>query len=105
MLQLEHDTLLECTALCIENEILIHLKTQKDDSLHEPLGQDQEGNEISLINVLKSENEDVIDTIQLNLELDKIKRHINILDEREKQVIFGRFGLNFFFKKTHKKKL
>ena len=69
-------------------------KTQKDVSLHEPIGQDQEGNEISLINVLKSENEDVIDTIQLNLELDKIKRHINILDEREKQVIFGRFGLN-----------
>ncbi|TWJ42445.1 RNA polymerase sigma-28 factor [Bacillus paralicheniformis] len=54
--------------------------------------------------MLKSENEDVIDTIQLNLELDKIKRHVNILDEREKQVIFGRFGLNFF-KKKHKKKL
>lgn len=51
-------------------------KTQKDVSLHEPIGQDQEGNEISLINVLKSENEDVIDTIQLNLELHNIKRHI-----------------------------
>lgn len=64
-------------ARCVENEILMHLrtrkKTQKDVSLHEPIGQDQEGNEISLINVLKSENEDVIDTIQLNLELDKIK--------------------------------
>ncbi|WP_181217217.1 RNA polymerase sporulation sigma factor SigK [Bacillus subtilis] len=93
-------------ARCVENEILMHLrtrkKTQKDVSLHEPIGQDQEGNEISLINVLKSENEDVIDTIQLNLELDKIKRHINILDEREKQVIFGRFGLNFKKEKTQK---
>lgn len=56
-------------ARCIENEILMHLralkKTKKDVSLHDPIGQDKEGNEISLIDVLKSENEDVIDTIQL----------------------------------------
>ncbi|WP_420977099.1 RNA polymerase sporulation sigma factor SigK, partial [Bacillus vallismortis] len=54
-------------ARCIENEILMHLralkKTKKDVSLHDPIGQDKEGNEISLIDVLKSENEDVIDTI------------------------------------------
>ncbi|MCM3012162.1 sigma factor, partial [Bacillus subtilis] len=47
-------------ARCIENEILMHLralkKTKKDVSLHDPIGQDKEGNEISLIDVLKSEN-------------------------------------------------
>ena len=47
------------------------LKNEKDVSLHDPIGQDKEGNEISLIDVLKSENEDVIDTIQLNMELEK----------------------------------
>ncbi len=39
-------------ARCIENEILMHLralkKTKKDVSLHDPIGQDKEGNEFTL---------------------------------------------------------
>lgn len=93
-------------ARCIENEILMHLralkKTRKDVSLHDPIGQDKEGNEISLIDVLKSENEDVIDTIQLNMELEKLKQYIDILDEREKEVIIGRFGLDLKKEKTQR---
>lgn len=42
-------------------------------------------NEISLIDVLKSENEDVIVTIQLNMKLEKVKEYIDILDGREKK--------------------
>jgi len=76
-------------------------KTKKDVSLHDPIGQDKEGNEISLIDVLKSENEDIIDTIQLNMELEKIK-YLSILDEREKEVIIGRFGLNTQQEKTQR---
>lgn len=64
-------------ARCIENEILMHLrslkKTRKDVSLHEPIGQDKEGNEISLIDVLKSEGNDIVDEIQLNMELEQVK--------------------------------
>jgi RNA polymerase sporulation-specific sigma factor len=93
-------------ARCIENEILMHLralkKTKKDVSLHDPIGQDKEGNEISLIDVLKSESEDVIDTIQLNMELEKIKEYIDILDEREREVITGRFGLDLQKEKTQR---
>lgn len=93
-------------ARCIENEILMHLralkKTKKDVSLHDPIGQDKEGNEISLIDVLKSENEDVIDTIQLNMELEKVKQYIDILDDREKDVIVGRFGLDLKKEKTQR---
>jgi RNA polymerase sporulation-specific sigma factor len=93
-------------ARCIENEILMHLralkKTKKDVSLHDPIGQDKEGNEISLIDVLKSENEDVIDTIQLNMELEKVKQYIDILDDREKEVIVGRFGLDLKKEKTQR---
>ena len=37
------------------------------------VGQDKEGNEISLIDILKSESEDVIDMIQLSMELEKLK--------------------------------
>lgn len=93
-------------ARCIENEILMHLralkKTKKDVSLHDPIGQDKEGNEISLIDVLKSESEDVIDTIQLNMELEKIKEYIDVLDDREKEVIVGRFGLDLKDEKTQR---
>ena len=93
-------------ARCIENEILMHLralkKTKKDVSLHDPIGQDKEGNEISLIDVLKSESEDVINTIQLSIELEKMKEFLQILDEREKEVIVGRFGLDLQKEKTQR---
>ncbi|MCJ7841798.1 RNA polymerase sporulation sigma factor SigK [Lederbergia sp. NSJ-179] len=93
-------------ARCIENEILMHLralkKTKKDVSLHDPIGHDKEGNEISLIDVLKSELEDVFDTIQLNMELERVKEYIDVLDEREKEVIVGRFGLNLQKERTQR---
>lgn len=85
-------------ARCIENEILMHLrgtkKTRKDVSLNDPIGQDKEGNEISLIDVLKSKNKDVIDEIALNMEREKIYQHLHILDDREKEVVVARFGLD-----------
>lgn len=85
-------------ARCIENEILMYLrslkKTKKDVSLQDPIGQDREGNEISLMDVLKSDNDDIIDKIQLNMEKKKIYKYIHILDAREREVIISRFGLD-----------
>ncbi|MFC4183688.1 RNA polymerase sporulation sigma factor SigK [Saccharococcus thermophilus] len=93
-------------ARCIENEILMHLrslkKTRKDVSLHEPIGQDKEGNEISLIDILKSEGNDIVDEIHLNMELEQIKKYIDVLDEREKEVIISRFGLDMQQEKTQR---
>ncbi|WP_409251447.1 RNA polymerase sporulation sigma factor SigK [Bacillus sp. SCS-153A] len=93
-------------ARCIENEILMHLralkKTKKDVSLHDPIGQDKEGNEISLIDILKSDADDVIETIQLSMELEKVRKYICVLDEREKEVIIGRFGLDMKEEKTQR---
>ena len=93
-------------ARCIENEILMHLralkKTKKDVSLHDPIGQDKEGNEISLIDVLKCEEEDIINTIQKAMELEKMNKYIDILDEREKEVIVGRYGLDLQKEKTQR---
>jgi RNA polymerase sporulation-specific sigma factor len=72
---------------CIENEILMHLrslkKTRKDVSLHDPIGTDKEGNEITLIDILGSEADDVADAVQLKIEKSKIYRNLDILDERE----------------------
>ena len=59
-------------ARCIENEILMHLrslkKTRKDVSLHDPIGTDKEGNEITLIDILGSEADDVVEKVQLKIE-------------------------------------
>ncbi|TCN19754.1 RNA polymerase sporulation sigma factor SigK [Mesobacillus foraminis] len=89
---------------CIENEILMSLrsskKTKKDVSLNDAIGQDQEGNEISLMDILKSESADVLDTIQLNLELEKVNKYLEVLDPREKEVIISRFGLGGQKEKT-----
>src|SRR5690625_4681385 len=91
-------------ARCIENEILMHLramkKVSKDVSMHDPIGQDKEGNEISLIDILEAENEDIIEYIQLNLEIEKLKKYFTILDKREKEVIIIRCGINGFKETT-----
>ena len=85
-------------ARCIENEILMHLrslkKTRKDVSLHDPIGTDKEGNEITLQDILGTETDEVVDKVQMKIEKSKIYRHLDILDEREQEVIRGRFGLD-----------
>lgn len=85
-------------ARCIENEILMHLrslkKTRKDVSLHDPIGTDKEGNEITLIDILGTDTDEVVDKVQLKIEKSKIFRNLDILDEREKEVVIGRFGLD-----------
>ncbi|WP_246199917.1 RNA polymerase sporulation sigma factor SigK [Salirhabdus euzebyi] len=84
-------------ARCIENEILMFLrslkKTRKDVSLHDPIGQDKEGNEISLMDILKTENPDIVEHIQTNMEIEKVHEFLNVLDEREKEVIMKRYGI------------
>lgn len=93
-------------ARCIENEILMHLralkKVRKDISLHDPIGQDKEGNEISLIDVLQAETEDLVDQIQLKMEKKQIYQYIHVLNNREKEVIVGRFGLDMQKEKTQR---
>jgi RNA polymerase sporulation-specific sigma factor len=70
-------------ARCIENEILMHLrslkKTRKDVSLHDPIGTDKEGNEITLIDILGSEADDVIKEVDLKIEKSKIYRKLDIM--------------------------
>ncbi|MOA17084.1 RNA polymerase sigma-K factor precursor [compost metagenome] len=69
-------------------------KTRKDVSLNDPIGTDKEGNEITLIDILGSEADDVIKEVDLKIEKSKIYRNLDILDDREKEVVVGRFGLD-----------
>ncbi|MBO8172975.1 MAG: RNA polymerase sporulation sigma factor SigK [Bacillaceae bacterium] len=93
-------------ARCIENEILMHLrslkKTRKDVSLHDPIGTDKEGNEISLMDILGTDANEVIDKVEFKIERSKIYKNIHVLDKREKEVIIGRFGLESGEEKTQR---
>jgi RNA polymerase sporulation-specific sigma factor len=54
------------------------------------------------MDILKSEGNDIIDEIQLNMELEQVKKYIDVLDEREKEVIISRFGLDRQQEKTQR---
>ena len=78
---------------CIENELLMR-KEVREISLYEPIGTDREGNEISLMDVIRIDEENVL----LNVITSESLRNINdlfteILDDREQQVIALRYGL------------
>ncbi len=85
------------SARCIENEILMHLrslkKVRKDVSLNDPIGTDKEGNEIALIDILGTGQDEIENEVQLNIEKSKIYSFLHILDDREKEVVISRFGL------------
>ena len=86
-------------AKCIDNELLMMLRMEKrkskEVSMYEPIGKDKEGNEISLIDIVGEEKEDVVEdclfaqrVLCLYQNLDKV------LNEREKTIIIRRYGLN-----------
>lgn len=85
-------------ARCIENEILMYLrtlkKTKKDVSLYSPIGQDHEGNEVTLLDVIEADSENILEYIQLNMDISKMKTHFKGLTEREVNVLNYRFGLD-----------
>ncbi len=83
---------------CIENEILMLMrsnrKTQGDVSLNDPIGTDKEGNQILLMDIIGTDEEDVIKEIDRKMNIKKLYRDINaLLDEREKEIICLRYGL------------
>ncbi|HAU85380.1 MAG TPA: RNA polymerase sporulation sigma factor SigK [Lachnospiraceae bacterium] len=83
---------------CIENELLMMLrngkKQSKDVYLYEPIGADKEGNEINLLDIIESVDEDVVETMELSENVKKLYQYLDdILNTREKQIIIMRYGL------------
>ncbi|WLR52259.1 RNA polymerase sporulation sigma factor SigE [Bacillus tianshenii] len=91
---------------CIENEILMYLrrnnKTRSEVSFDEPLNVDWDGNELLLSDVLGTE-EDII-TKDLDAKIDRklLKKSLEFLNDREKQIMELRFGLAGEEEKTQK---
>ncbi|KAB2951290.1 RNA polymerase sporulation sigma factor SigK [Heliorestis acidaminivorans] len=84
-------------ARCIENEILMHLramkKTRGEVSLHDPIGVDKEGNEITLIDILGSDGDSVPDIVESALEQARLLKKMKKLTKRERYVLELRYGL------------
>ncbi len=85
-------------ARCIQNEILMHFRSQKKYgptvSLNDAIGHDKEGNEINLIDVIKDKNVDLFETLDLKNNINLLKRYLKLLNKREKEIIIKRYGLN-----------
>lgn len=85
-------------AKCIENEILMLIrnnkKTKSEVYLQDPIGIDKEGNEISLMDVLSSDEDSIIEIVESKIQTKKLYSKINTcLSEREKNVVEMRYGL------------
>ena len=93
-------------ARCIQNEILMYFrankKTTKDVSLSDFIGFDKEGNEVSLIEVLQEEKEDILDELHTQELLNKLQEYIGILSPRERLILEKRYGLNNTKEQTQK---
>ena len=85
-------------ARCIDNELLMMLRGKKkisrEVSIYEPIGVDREGNEINLLDVIESEQTDVVEKMTLTEHLKVLKALFDkLLTEREKEIISMRYGL------------
>ncbi|MFD3156475.1 RNA polymerase sporulation sigma factor SigE [Haloimpatiens sp. FM7330] len=91
---------------CIENEILMYLrrnsKVKAEISFYEPLNIDWDGNELLLSDILGTENDEVYDLIEDEVDRQLLLLAMKKLNEREKEIVKMRFGLNGAKEKTQK---
>ena len=83
---------------CIENEILMHIRkiaTQKVEvSLDEPINMDYDGNELLLSDILGTDENVVTGHLEDDVDLHLLRQALQQLPERERQIIYMRYGLN-----------
>ncbi len=83
---------------CIENELLMVLRSSKKQSkevyLYETIGADSEGNSITLVDIIECEDKDVVEEMELDENIKKLRRYLETsLLPREKKIICMRYGL------------
>ena len=83
---------------CIENELLMLMrsskKQSKEVSLFDPVGSDKEGNTIQLLDICVAEEPDIIEQMEEQQKLSKLRKYIDeVLTEREREIIILRYGM------------
>lgn len=86
-------------ARCIENEILMFLRTSKKTKaevyLNEPIGKDKDDNEITLLEILENDDRSIEEEIDLKLKTKRLfEKMKEVLKDREKLILELRYGLN-----------
>jgi len=93
-------------ARCIENEILMQLRSSKNNwaevSLSDSIGVDKEGNEITLVDVLGTEPDTVAEQVEASFEQNSLYEKIKVLNKRERKVLSLRYGLPGGVRKTQR---
>lgn len=84
-------------ARCIENEILMFLRHSKKSSqdvfISDPIDTDKDGNTLTLIDII-ADSRDIAEEIDTKIKLERLKVILHgCLDDREKEIIFMRYGL------------
>ena len=85
----------------------MNIRTNKKNkvqvSLQDPIGMDKEGNEISLIDVLGTDIDYILDQVELKVQISKLYEQLDkILTKREKEIILLRYGLTTCGYKTQR---
>lgn len=85
-------------AKCAENEILMYFradkKNSKNVSLFDGISFDKEGNEITILDVLKTEDPDYAEEIYKKDNILLLKKYLKVLTPREKEILSKRYGLD-----------
>ena len=86
-------------AKCIENEILMYLRSNKkrngDVYLNEPIGKDKDDNEITLQEILENDMRNIEDEVDVKIKIKNMYTKMkSVLKKREREIIELRFGLN-----------
>lgn len=85
-------------ARCIENEVLMYFRAAKksaqDVSMNEPIDTDKDGNALTLMDVMATED-NIVENLDWKVKSEQLKRYIaQVLTPRERVIIELRYGLN-----------
>jgi len=92
---------------CVENEILMLLRTSKktanEVSLDEPIGTDKDGNNMTFSDILPADTQDIVDDISLKVNVKKLYSVMSkVLNRNELNIICWRYGINNKKRKTQR---
>lgn len=93
-------------ARCIENEILMHFRSNRKNgntiSLNDSVGYDKDGNEVSLMEVIKDDSMDIAESLHIKDNIMLLKDYFSVLSDREKEILIKRYGLSNEEEQTQK---
>ena len=85
-------------AKCAENEILMYFRSNKKNSknisIYEGISCDKEGNEITILDILKTKDPDYLEDIYIKDNIELLKEYLKVLNPRERRIIDMRYGFN-----------